>query len=134
MIHYDTHKGLSDLPDAVAQATADLAPHAHEFDSIAVCGVSGLMVGSPVALALGKPLVVVRKDTDMLMPCVHVSEVENARNSGGRVLFLDDYIGGGHTVRHVADSVTRGTPGAVVSSYEYKHRRYTPPRRASRAA
>jgi adenine/guanine phosphoribosyltransferase-like PRPP-binding protein len=50
-----------DLDLCVEQTRRDLEPHKHKFTSIVVTGISGLSVGAPVALALKKPLVVVRK-------------------------------------------------------------------------
>ncbi len=124
MIHYDCERGLSDLPDAVMKAIRDLTPHASDFDSIAVQGVSGCLLGSPVAIALGKPLIVVRKDTDLTRACQHVSVVENARNAGRRVLFLDDYVGQGKTLRDVDRKLYRHTNSNIVARYEAMYGEY----------
>jgi adenine/guanine phosphoribosyltransferase-like PRPP-binding protein len=125
MIHYDTHKGLSDLPQIVKNAVADLEPRAAEFDSIAVQGISGAIIGAPVALALDKPLVVVRKDSDMIRPCYHISTVENARNAGRRILFLDDYVGEGKTLRDVTRKLADHTAGWLAARYECLYRQYS---------
>lgn len=126
MIHYDDDLGLSDLPDAVMQAIRDLTPHVSEFDSIAVQGVSGCIIGAPVAIALGKPLVIIRKDSDMARPhCTHINIVENAKNAGSRVLFLDDYVGEGKTLRDVAYKLRAYTRGLLTSRYESCYKRYT---------
>jgi adenine/guanine phosphoribosyltransferase-like PRPP-binding protein len=126
MIHYDERLGLSDLPDVVMKAIRDLTPHVSEFDSVAVQGVSGCIIGSPVAIALGKPLVIVRKDSDMLSPhCRHVSVVENSGNAGRRVLFLDDYVGEGKTLRDVHDKLSYYTFGRIIARYETLYGEYT---------
>jgi orotate phosphoribosyltransferase len=126
MIHYDTSRGLSDLPDTVMQAIRDLTPHAPEFDSIAVQGVSGCIIGAPVAIALGKPLIIIRKDSDMARPhCAHINTVENAENAGGRVLFLDDYVGEGKTLRDVAYKLRTYTTGLISARYESSYKQYT---------
>jgi len=125
MIHYNCHRGLSDLPDAVMKAIRDLTPHASDFDSIVVQGVSRCLLGSPVAIALSTPLMVVRKDADLLRTCQHVSAVENARNAGRRVLFLDDYVGEGKTLRDVNRKLARYTAGTIVARYEALYGEYT---------
>lgn len=123
MIHHDTHNGLADLPRVVRQAVNDLAPHADEFDSVVTSGTSGLLVASPVALALGKQLVIVRKE-DEYVRCIHASDVENARNAGSRALFLDDEVQRGRTLRHVKSQLARNTHAEVVARYEYKNREF----------
>jgi adenine/guanine phosphoribosyltransferase-like PRPP-binding protein len=117
MIHSGMVGTLDDLQSTVDTAVAKLKRHAHEFDSIAVMGTSGLVVGSPIALALGKPLIIVRKESDMHMMCVHSSEVENARRAGRRVLFVDDQVSSGATLARVADAVQRSTAGDVEAVY-----------------
>lgn len=125
MIHYNTYLGLTDLGETVDRAVKDLHAHMNEFDSIACEGISGLIVASPVALALGKPLVICRKDTDMLVHCQHVSWVENAENAGKRVLFLDDYIGvEARTIMHAEDLLSRYTSGGIVAAYQYESGKY----------
>ena len=125
MIHYDQEAELTDLPQIVADAIADLRPHAHEFDSIAAQGTSGLIVASPVALELHKPLIVVRSDADLNRPhCIHIRPVENASNTGRRILFLDDYVGQGKTLRDVDGKLSAHTPGTMSARYEYSYRDY----------
>jgi adenine/guanine phosphoribosyltransferase-like PRPP-binding protein len=93
---------LSDLGRSVQEATDTLQPHISEFDSIAVTGVSGILVGAPVALALGKPIVIVRKPYDDH----HNSEsVVNQHRAGKRYLFLDDFIGLGRTRERVIEAL-----------------------------
>lgn len=124
MIHYDHELGLSDLGATCQRTLKDLIPHAGEFDSIAVQGVSGMIVGAPVALALNKPLVVVRKDVDMIAPCWHVSMVENSSHAGRRTLFLDDYVGRGTALRDVEDKISQYTHATMASRYEYSSGTY----------
>lgn len=133
MIHFDAHLGLSDLPQIVAATIRDLTPRTREFDSIAVQGVSGMIVGAPVALALRKPLVVVRKDEDMTRPCYHVSEVEGAGQAGSRVLFLDDYVGRGSSLDDVIRKLARSTHATVSARYEYADGKYLTGPEARRA-
>lgn len=123
-----TYSTLEDLALTVRNATEDLRPHRKEFDSIVVTGVSGLVVGAPVALRLRKPLVILRKASDDS----HSGRHENIKNVGDRALFLDDFVSGGATQRRVLDAIDRHGAGArVVARYVYRDRRYDyiePPR------
>lgn len=126
MIHYNTQNGLSDLPRTVARAVEDLRPHANEFDSITTCGTSGLVVAAPVALALGKELVIVRKETELAGPlCHHAHAVENHQNAGRRTLFLDDEVQRGRTISHVAEQLAEHTRAEITARYEYTDRKYS---------
>ena len=100
---YGTHDNIRDMMRHVSSAVAKLAPHLNKFDSIAVRGTSGLLIGPTVALQLGKPLVIVRKDTET----AHSSSlVEQIGDMGHRVLFLDDFISTGDTRRAVLDAIS----------------------------
>lgn len=123
MIHYGTGD-LSDLPKVVRETIEDLRPHRDEFDSITTSGTSGMLVASPVALALGKELVVVRK-RDEGPRCWHANDVENARNAGRRTLFLDDEVQRGRTLKHVREMLRAHTTATVTARYEYYGRKYT---------
>jgi adenine/guanine phosphoribosyltransferase-like PRPP-binding protein len=122
MLHYNLSRGLSDLTDTVRQTLEALVPHLSEFDSIAVQGTSGLLIGAPVALKLNKPLVIVREDAEL--QCHHSQDVENGQNAGERVLFLDDQISSGATLRDVARKLSRHTRGRVTASYLYQYNEY----------
>jgi adenine/guanine phosphoribosyltransferase-like PRPP-binding protein len=122
MLHYDTQLGLSDLESTVRATAEAIRPHLAEFDSIAVQGTSGLLIGPTVALMLGKPLVIIREDEDMR--CHHSNDVENAANAGRRVLFLDDQVSSGATLRDVRDKLRAHAGAEVVASYLYQNDRY----------
>src|ERR1700722_894707 len=115
MIHYDNHKGLTDIREITEKTAQDL--RYRQFDSIVAQGVSGLVIASPVSLMLGKPLVVVRKDNDRT--CYHVSPVENAQNAGGSYLFLDDYVGEGKTWNQVRRMMSQYTDASYAGTYEF---------------
>lgn len=106
-IYGTTHE----LPELTARAIAELTPVADRFDSIAVTGTSGLMVGAPVAIALGKPLVIVRKQCEDSHSWGH----PGIESVGERYLFLDDFVAQGDTRARVADAVTKAHPDAVMS-------------------
>jgi orotate phosphoribosyltransferase len=114
---YGGKTGFDDLKDIVFEAHSKLSAVLDKFDSIAVSGTSGLVVGAPVAMLLNKPLVVVRKDNDSS----HndgIQLVEGAHSMGTRVLFLDDFIGTGRTRAWVRLNVME--EGAdLVGEYDY---------------
>lgn len=121
MLHYDCQHGLSDMGKVVVQTVKALTARCRDFDSIAVQGTSGLMIGAPVALILGKPLVIIREDRDMR--CHHNKRVENAENMGRRVLFLDDQISTGATLKHVQSQVAH-RDALVTGTYMYQYDRH----------
>lgn len=123
MLHYDSQLGLSDLPTVVRQTRDALLPHEGEFDSIAVQGTSGLLIGSPVALVMGKPLVIVREDAEMR--CIHNQVVENAEHAGRRVLFLDDQVSSGATLADVKRKLAAHSKGIVTAQYLYQYNEYS---------
>lgn len=114
---------LRDLAETVQNTVSDLLPHINEFDSIAVQGTSGLVVGAPAAIQLNKTLVVVRKHGDNS----HGSdgEVISARSTGRRVLFLDDFVSCGNTQARVEKGIESTREGRVTCRYEYTHRSFT---------
>lgn len=121
MIHATCHLGLSDLPAMVDRACAKLEPHLHEFSSVTTEGISGLLVASPVAVRLGKPLVIVRTDRDRGGRCYHAKDVEGARDAGSRTLFLDDHIHLGRTFGHAIRQLRLHAPATRVwGTYEYE--------------
>jgi adenine/guanine phosphoribosyltransferase-like PRPP-binding protein len=121
MLHYDTHRGLSDLTEVVTNTVNALRARCKDFDSIAVMGTSGLIVGSAVSVLLRKPLVVVRPDAEMR--CFHNKMVENKANMGQRVLFLDDQISTGRTLKEVQDKIAVAG-GLVTGTYMYQYDRH----------
>lgn len=121
MLHYDCKNGLADLGSTVVKTVKALGARCKDFDSIAVQGISGLCVGAPVALILGKPLVIIRKDSEIR--CHHNKRVENAENMGKRVLFLDDQISYGATLANVRRQVEHHG-ASVTGTYMYQFDRH----------
>lgn len=125
---YDPRPGKGDAQDlhgfenVVRQTTKGLREHVDEFDSIAVIGMSGVLVGAPVALRLRKPLVVIRKETDDSHAQRFHGEGRahiNIDNAGSRAVFLDDFIVSGNSRRRVKDALA--THGAeLVAQYTYR--------------
>lgn len=108
--------GLSDLVETVEYAVFALRPHVDEFDSIAVSGMSGVVVGSPVSIELKKPLVIVRKKAEVS----HGRDrIINLQHVGDRALFLDDLVESGKTRLHVKTTIERHSVAAVTAQYLY---------------
>lgn len=100
---YD-YQGLDDLQEVTDRTVEYLRRHKDKFDFIAVRGFSGALVGSPAALRLNKPLVVIRKpDESNHQGC---SALINGRYASGRYVFLDDFISSGATERAVSSALT----------------------------
>jgi adenine/guanine phosphoribosyltransferase-like PRPP-binding protein len=115
---YGSGGDLRDLRAVVERAITHLSQHADEFDSIAVRGMSGVLVGSPVALHLDKPLIIVRKPGEQR----HSPDlVINKHNAGRRFLFLDDLISTGETRREVGRALR---PAMEVATYLYQYDYY----------
>lgn len=71
------------------------------FDGFVVTGVSGVAMGSIVARALRKDLVIVRKDRDGSHSSYRVENYKRLK----RYVFLDDLITSGNTLKHVQQSL-----------------------------
>lgn len=120
MIYHGKTGSLDDLDKVVRKATKKLRPHKDEWDSIAVTGISGVVIGVPVSMRLKKPLVIVRKQGES----IHSSMAVNHKNMGERVLFLDDFVCGGGTRKRVKEEVTRRNAN-IVAQYVYQTDEYT---------
>ena len=113
MIYGGNH--LDDLQEIVDRTVKDLRKEADHFDYIAVRGCSGLVVGSPVALKLNKPLVIIRKPDEKHHS--YGQTLINIRHSFGRYVFLDDFICSGATRDSVV--VALNNRGEYVGAYLY---------------
>lgn len=126
---------FADLEQVVAETTLALGKRAHIFDSIVVRGVSGLSVGAPVALSLGKPLVVVRKPGENSHS---FRKLVNGKRIGARWLFLDDFMDSGTTKEACVEGVKAAwrdyecnntsvhSPPALVACYFYEDSDWRP--------
>lgn len=113
---YDSRSHLDNLAGVVDTAVKFLRPRKRHFDSIVVRGQSGVIVGSPVALRLRVPLVVVRKPNDSTHS---MYQVINGDNVGFRYLFLDDFISTGATLMACKDAlVSFGSRCSCIYQYD----------------
>lgn len=79
----------------IIKAVCDLRKISDSFDSIACCGVSGLLVVAQVAELLNKNIIVVRKGEQCY------SEFRTEGVAPFRYIILDDLICSGSTVKHI---------------------------------
>ena len=107
------------LAEIVEKALDALTPHVTEFDSIAVRGVSGVIVGAPVAVLLGMPLLIVRKDDELSHAHDNARRVSNGRLAGRRYLVLDDFTITGATIQEIEAQMTAHTPAQAAAWYLY---------------
>jgi adenine/guanine phosphoribosyltransferase-like PRPP-binding protein len=89
----------------IINAVCDLRKISNEFDSIACCGVSGLMVVPQIAELLNKNIILVRKKHEK---CYSDFAIEGVKPF--RYIIVDDLICSGNTVRHIKRN--------IVSEYE----------------
>ena len=118
MIYHNGHHDLGGLKETVARAVADLKPHRKQFDTIVATGMSGVTVAVPVALALNKPVAILRKQGDD----THAWDRWIGREDiGERVLWIDDFVSSGSTRKRVANEIAELHGGAneIVGEYMY---------------
>ena len=90
--HVLNHKTRNKI---IIQAVCKLRKISDSFDSIACCGVSGLMVVPQIAELLNKNIVVVRKGEQCY------SEFRTEGVAPFQYIILDDLICSGSTVKHI---------------------------------
>ncbi len=85
----------------IIKAVCDLRKMSDQFDSIACCGTSGLMVVPQIAELLNKNIILVRKKNEK---CYSDFAIEGVKPF--RYIILDDLICSGNTVRHIQRSIS----------------------------
>jgi len=90
--HVLNHKNRNKI---IIKAVCDLRKISESFDSIACCGVSGLMVVPQIAELLNKHIIIVRKGEKCY------SEFRTEGVAPFRYIILDDLICSGSTVKHI---------------------------------
>jgi adenine/guanine phosphoribosyltransferase-like PRPP-binding protein len=91
---------------AIIGAVCDLRKIIDDFDSIACCGTSGLMVVPQIAEILDKHIVIVRKNERSY------SSFKIEGVSPYRYIIIDDLICSGSTIRHIKNSIKEEIPMA----------------------
>lgn len=91
----------------IIKAVCDLRRIADSFDSIACCGVSGLMVVPQVAELLNKHIVIVRKKDEKRYSDFYIEGV-----SPFRYVIIDDLICSGNTMKWIQNAIHEDNPKA----------------------
>lgn len=86
----------------VSIAMETLKTWTNHFDAIAISGYSSAMTAPILAHLLRKNIVLVRKASEVRFSCF-----EAEGKHGQRVLFLDDLISSGNTLRHVYNGLAK---------------------------
>ena len=84
----------------IIKAVCDLRKIQNTFDSIACCGVSGLVVAPQVCEILNKNLIIVRKYNEN-----RYSDFSVEGANPGRYVILDDLVCSGKTLKHIISSI-----------------------------
>lgn len=101
------------MRDKVAQAVKALEPQAHLFDSIAFTGMSGTLIGPPVAMALGKEVIMVRKPDQS----THSSLTVEGNYGSQHYIILDDLRSSGGTEDRIVKAISSGIPSAIYMGF-----------------
>jgi adenine/guanine phosphoribosyltransferase-like PRPP-binding protein len=91
------------------------------FDGIAVRGISGMMFGPMVALAMRKRLMVVRKHNDSTHRSQEVESLFNKQDEG-KYIILDDQVSSGRTRDAILTAVEKNFPNMKcvgICTYNY---------------
>ena len=91
----------------IIKAVCHLRKISNDFDSIACCGTSGLMVVPQIAELLDKNIILIRKKNDKSYSDYKIEGV-----SPYRYIIVDDLICSGSTVRHIRGTIRSEIPRA----------------------
>lgn len=89
-----------ELRNNIEQAAHDLKKQGYKFDAIAFRGMSGALLAAPLALALDKTMILVRKGEDS-----HSMYKIEGDIGAQKYLIVDDFIGTGTTVRTIIEEI-----------------------------
>lgn len=95
--HVLNHKSRNKI---IIKAVCNLRKISDSFDSIACCGVSGLVVAPQVCEILNKNLIIVRKYNEN-----RYSDFSVEGANPGRYVILDDLVCSGKTLKHIISSI-----------------------------
>jgi adenine/guanine phosphoribosyltransferase-like PRPP-binding protein len=91
----------------IIKAVCDLRKISNQFDSIACCGVSGLMVVPQIAELLDKHIVVIRKKNEK-----SYSDFPMEGVTPFRYIIVDDLVCSGSTIKHIKNTIHEDCPKA----------------------
>jgi len=118
---YQTPEGLR---LAVMRSMQALSPISEHFDAIMVTGQSGIIPGAIVAFLMHKQLIVVRKTDAQGNHHSHGAALEGvAINHRPRIVFLDDFVSTGNTIKRLMDALLFIPEYTLVALALYGHPR-----------
>lgn len=85
-----------------------LSPQLEKFDSIAFSGMSGALIAPPVAMALGKELIMVRKEGQS----THSSRIVEGNYASRKYIIVDDFRASGATEDYIFNQIKLTIPNA----------------------
>lgn len=97
---------VAELPTYIAYAVQAL--RRKRFDSLAFRGMSGAIIAAPVAIALGKNLIMVRKPEET----THSDFPVEGNQSSKKYIIIDDFVSSGHTCKAIIEAVHEFAPQA----------------------
>lgn len=96
------------LKQCIERTVRALKPQLDKFDAIAFTGMSGCLIGPPVAMALGKEVIMVRKPDTSTHSGYEVEGDYNAK----RYIIIDDFRQTGETENRIVHAIKRDIPDA----------------------
>ncbi len=109
---------IENFVNTVSMAARQIKKSGIKFDAIAVTGYSAATIGSAVAFALGKKIIVVRKESENRHS---QNKVEGEREQ--TYIFVDDFVSSGATLDRVIENAGLINCHCVgMYSYNYNYR------------
>jgi adenine/guanine phosphoribosyltransferase-like PRPP-binding protein len=107
------------LRERIRLAVRALTPWAEYFDAIAFSGMSGALIGPPVALRMGKEIIMVRKGATLPSGNIskrstnaHSSHIIEGDCAARSYIILDDFMDSGKTREHITARIAERMPDA----------------------
>lgn len=100
---------------AIIKAVCDLRKISNQFDSIACCGTSGLLVVPQIAELLDKHIVIIRKPRDKRYSVFNMEGVVPYS-----YIIVDDLVCSGNTVKLIKNTIREECPRSIcIGAYFY---------------
>ena len=104
--HMEKFLDMAELPIYVQYAIEAL--RTKRFDSLAFRGLSGAIIAPPVAIALKKNLILVRKPEEE----THSDYLVEGNSSSKKYIIIDDFVSSGKTARAIIEAIATFAPQA----------------------
>ena len=92
----------------INKAIINLESITNEFDTIACCGTSGLLVVAKIAELLDKNILIIRKKNESkYSPFLYEGVIPE------KYIIIDDLICSGNTVKHILNTIKNESPNSI---------------------